>query len=87
MFISHNHQDKEFVRRLSPDLREDGFSVCLKGDIVSVGENNGLTRLLIHWIRAMSFLVVLPENSYNSKFKKLRDYLCSSITTKKTSKI
>lgn len=68
IFISHNHQDKEFVRRISADLRAGGFSVWLDEDIVSVGENwtDKITEALE---RSDIILVVLSANSSNSTFQ------------------
>lgn len=68
IFISHNHQDKEFVRRVSSDLRAAGFSVWLDEDIVSVGEKwtDKITEALE---RSDVVLVVLSASSSDSKFQ------------------
>ena len=38
IFISHSHQDEEFVRRLADDLRKVGFQVWLDKDLIAPGE-------------------------------------------------
>jgi hypothetical protein len=68
IFISHNHKDKEFVRRLSSDLRTAGFNVWLDEDIVSVGEKwaDKITDALES---SDVVLVVLSASSSDSKFQ------------------
>ncbi|MDG4551869.1 MAG: toll/interleukin-1 receptor domain-containing protein [Candidatus Contendobacter sp.] len=68
IFISYNHQDKEFVRRLSSDLRKGGFSVWLDEDVIFAGEiwADKIADALDH---SDVILVVLSENSSNSNFQ------------------
>lgn len=65
VFLSHNHKDKPFVRKLARDLKYHGVSCWLDEDEIKVGD------ALIHRIRegidsSNYFAIVLSANSVNA---------------------
>jgi len=65
VFLSHNHKDKEFVRRLARDLEGHGIRYWLDEAEMTIGDS------LIHKIRegidsVDYFAVVLSKNSVNA---------------------
>ena len=68
IYISYSHKSKEFVRRLSSDLRENEFSVWIDEDIISAGEkwSDKITETIE---QSDIVLVVLSKDSLTSSFQ------------------
>lgn len=84
IFLSHNHRDKEFVRRLGRDLALDGIKVWIDEAEILVGDS--LLQKVESAIEDMEYLgVVLSKNSINSEWVKreVRLALTNEIYNKK----
>jgi formylglycine-generating enzyme required for sulfatase activity len=69
IFLSHNHADKPFVRRLATDLRQAGIKVWIDEAEILLGES--LVEKIRQGIDEMDFLgVVLSEDSIQSEWVK-----------------
>lgn len=69
IFLSHNHQDKAFVRRLGKDLQENGIQVWIDEAEIKVGDS--LLQKIEIGIDQMEYLgVVLSKYSINSEWVK-----------------
>jgi TIR domain len=67
IFLSHNHKDKEFVRRLANNLRAYGVKVWVDEAEILVGDS--LIQKIGEGIEEMEYLgVVLSPNSVDSKW-------------------
>lgn len=82
VFISHNSKDKDFVRRLSTDLKEHGVAFWL--DEIEMGVGDSLIEKIQAGIsQAKYFLIVLSKDSVNSNWvrKELNTALSMEINT------
>lgn len=67
VFLSHNHADKPFARRLATDLARHGAGVWI--DEVEIGIGDSLIERIGHGITTSDFLaVVLSKNSVASRW-------------------
>jgi len=65
LFLSHNHADKDFVRKLAIDLERNGAYIWLDEAEINVGDS--LIQKISEGIMNVDFLgVVLSKNSVNS---------------------
>jgi len=69
IFLSHNHDDKPFVRRLAQDLQEAGARVWLDEAEMMIGDS--LIEKIRQGIDEMEYLgVILSQNSVKSEWVK-----------------
>lgn len=67
IFLSHNHKDKPFARRLAKDLIEKGVNVWIDEAEIKIGDS--LIRIISSSIYEMDFLgVVLSPDSVQSRW-------------------
>ena len=67
IFISHNHEDKEFARRIADDLRRAGANVWIDEAVIELGDS--LIEKIKSGIDDMDYLaVILSPNSVKSKW-------------------
>ena len=67
IFLSHNHKDKPFVRKLAADLVEKGIQVWIDEAEIKIGDS--LIQRISTGIYQMDYLgVVLSPNSVNSRW-------------------
>lgn len=72
IFLSHNSQDKYFVRKLKEDLKRDGVVVWFDEDEMKVGDS--LIEKISEGISNMEYLgAILSKNSVESEWVKKED--------------
>jgi hypothetical protein len=68
VFISHNHRDKDIVRRMADDLRREGIKVWLNEDLIAPGEP-WAEKLSNAVEQSDAVLVVMSRNTSESQWQ------------------
>lgn len=68
VFISHSHEDKKIVRRITDDLRKCGIQVWLDEDLISPGEQ-WADKITEAFEKSDAILVIMSHNTAKSRWQ------------------